>query len=370
MKLDIENLQSDNEKKAQIIDDLVSFAIKEPTIPLNEKCKPRIQMSMRCSDYPSALGKERGPKEAKPKIAHLIQYGFEVDVLEVLLYEIYEYIDKLFVVESQVTHFGSIKKPFVWPKLAKQKRFQRFLDKIVYFNISSQMINEYITKENIKDNIWKNEVAQEHLRFLLFLKWNKENGNYFNDNDIIGFGDTDEIPSFHNLLLMKKCHIKGTTDIGIWFTHGQKYKYKNSDFPVYGHPNTLGDPTYYLLKDAIQKSHPSRNRGKSKFYLLGGIHLTRYGYLPNMIFKDMTATESDGGSILEQLKNYSKKKMSLYEATKKIFFDDECRKKKKYFNLNENKLNKPPFMVPWIMQCNPLRYPSFLKEFPQDHRLK
>lgn len=375
MKLNVSKFQIGGQlsiqERSKIIEDLISFAIKEPTVPLNHTCKPQILMSTNCSDYPYGLGSQRGLNEPKPKIAHLIQYGFETDVLEILLSEIYDYVDKFFITESHVTHFKSIKKPLLWPLLAKQKRFKKYLNKIVYFNVTSQMIDEYAASEHIDtNNIWKNEAAQEHLRFSLFLKWNQDNGNYFNDDDIIGFGDTDEIPSFHNLILMKKCHIKGTTDIGIWFTHNQINKYLITCFHVRGHRNTLGDPTYWLLKDAIKNRHPSRNRGKSPYYLLGGVHLTRYGYLPSMILKGMTATESDGGgSYIINLRKYLELNMSLHEATKKIFFEDPVRKNIQYHDLDEKELNKPPFMMPWIMLCNPLRYPSFLKEFPPDQRL-
>lgn len=363
-------LQLSSEEKSEIINNLTLYVIKEPVIEINESCKRQIQMSTNCSDYPAALYGERGINDRKPKIAHLIQYGFETDVLEIILSEIYDFVDKFFIVESQVTHFKNVKKPLVWPLLSKQKRFQPYIEKIVYFNLSSEMIENYASEYDLsKDNIWRNENIQERLRFKLFLDWNKENDDYFKDDDIVGFGDTDEIPSFHNLILMKKCFLKGTTDIGIWFTHSQINKHWISDFPVRGYRDTFGDPTYWSLKDAIKNGFPSRKRGKSPFFLLGGIHLTRYGYLPSMILKDLTMTEYEGGSKLLKLREYLENDMSLYDATKKIFFNDRCRKDPRNIDLDENKLNCPPYMIPWIMQCNPLRYPSFLKEFPPDNRL-
>lgn len=360
-----------NEERSKIINNLIQYAIIEPTVPLNCSCKPEIQMSLKCEDYFLSFNGQRDPQAPKPKIAHLIQYGFETDVLEILLSEVYDYIDKFFIIESEVTHYQSIKKTLVWPLLSKQKRFQRYLDKVVYFNITYEMSDEYSKTMPIeqRNSIWRNELIQEQLRFKLFLQWNTNNGNYFTGDDIIGFGDTDEIPSFHNLILLKKCVMRGTTDVGIWFTFGQVNKYFNSDHPVLHHKDTLGDPTYWYLKDAIKKGNPSRNRGKSPFFVLGGIHLTHYGYLPNLILKDLSQTENDnGGVLLAVVQRLLKKKMTVKEVSK-IVFENIDVDFSKYSVLDSNRLNSPPFMVPWIMQCNPKRYPSFFNLDIPDNRI-
>ena len=327
-------------------------------------------MSLKCSDYPNALNPLT--PSPPPKIAHLIQYGFETDILEILLSEVYDQVDKFFIVESELTHFGQLTKPLVWPLLSRQTRFQPYLSKIVYLTITNEMIKKCISGLRSEDNKdqWGSENCQEILRFQLFLKWNQENGNYFTDYDIIGFGDTDEIPSFHNLILLKKCKMKGTTDIGIWFTFSQINKFLHSDFPVSEHPETLGDPTYWYLKDAKKDNSPSRNRGSSNYFLLGGIHMTRYGYLPNYILKDMTQTENEGSMTLAVVRRLLDKGKTIDETSRLIFFEDQARKSDKYMNLNSSMINKPPFMVPWIMQCNPLRYPSFLPDFPPDKRIE
>lgn len=359
-----------NEERSKIIDQLVQYAIIEPIIHLNDSCKPQIKLSLNCEDYPLSFNGTRYPQTPKPKIAHLIQYGFETDVLEILLSEIYDYVDKIFIAESEITHYQSIKKTLVWPLLSKQKRFQQYLDKIVYFHITSEMIEDYSKNLSNEDkfSIWKNEIIQEQLRFKLFLKWNENNNYYFRDDDIIGFGDTDEIPSFHNLILLKKCIMKGTIDIGIWFTFGQINKYFLSHHPIFNHKDTLGDPTYWYLKDAIKKGNPSRNRGKSPFFILGGIHLTHYGYLPNLILKDLSKTENEGSFLLAIVRRLLSRHATVEEISRKIFFDVESEAEN-YFDLPSEKLNHPPFMVPWIMQCNPLRYPSFFENYQPDHRI-
>ncbi len=82
--------------------------------------------------------------------------------------------------------------------------------------------------------------------------WNQNNGNYFRDSDIIGFGDTDEIPSRHTIHLLKHCQWRnnGPVDIGIWFPMGLVDQAFRTDFPVPGYPYTLGDPTFWTLRQA------------------------------------------------------------------------------------------------------------------------
>jgi hypothetical protein len=65
--------------------------------------------------------------------------------------------------------------------------------------------------------------------------------------------------------LMKHCEFRGpSVDVGIWFSPGDIADAFASDFPVPGHPFTLGDPTYYTVKSArLSKSIPTRQRGRS-----------------------------------------------------------------------------------------------------------
>src|ERR1700756_5408890 len=88
-----------------------------------------------------------------------------------------------------------------------------------------------------------------------------------------------------------------SVDFGIWFPFGHINQAFQTDFPIRGHPLTLGDPTYYKLQAAKAlaakkpNSFPSRRRGGSANFLLGGIHMTHYGYLPFQLVKSTTATE-------------------------------------------------------------------------------
>ena len=61
---------------------------------------------------------------------------------------------------------------------------------------------------------------QEATRWQGFMKWNNAT-RVFGDDDVLGFGDTDEIPSLENLNLLKHCKlIFPSVDIGTYFSFG------------------------------------------------------------------------------------------------------------------------------------------------------
>ena len=95
-------------------------------------------------------------------------------------------------------------------------------------------------KEGDRKNFWALEALQEQLRWEKIKEWNKYT-NTFSGNDVIGFGDADEIASRENVQLLKHCHLKAPSiDIGIWFPFGRFDQAYKSDFPITGHPYTLG----------------------------------------------------------------------------------------------------------------------------------
>ena len=94
--------------------------------------------------------------------------------------------------------------------------------------------------EGERDNYWALEALQERLRWEKIKEWNSYT-KIFGDDDIIGFGDADEITFRDNIQLLKNCPLKASSiDIGIWFPFGRMDQAFKSDFPVPGHPYTLG----------------------------------------------------------------------------------------------------------------------------------
>jgi len=312
-----------------------------------------------------------GPRTTPARVAHLIQFGGDADVLEVHLNEIYEIVDKFFILESVRTHYKNMSKELVWPILAQQPRFKKFLDKIVYFPVNDSLLASMVLDY---DGIWKNEHSQEKLRWKLFLQWNKEHNNYFKDDDVIGFGDTDEIAWAQNVLLLKNCQQKGVTDVGIWFTFGNlNKKMRGKWFFLRNSPFAYGDPTYFLLKDAKTfPGFPNRNRGRSPYNLVGGLHMTLYQYLPTILLKLHIMTEYDAFSRMKTLYKFIGKGDDIDQLQKhfsEFLSKDYPGRDDHVTNLAPGDLGKPPFIIPWYLKCNLNRFSTMTGHPIHDKRL-
>ncbi len=174
-------------------------------------------------------------------------------------------------------------------------RFRPFHDKIVHI-ILDDIESAPSRNDASAENMWFIEDTQERMRFSKFLEWNEKQADPFSDDDMIGFGDTDEVAWRDNVWLLKHCIPSNSAiDIGIWFPMGRIDHAFRTDFPVPGHPYTLGDPTYFTIKGAKEQmaggKPPSRNRGTSGSFLLGGMYMTRHRFLPFMILETITCTE-------------------------------------------------------------------------------
>lgn len=155
-----------------------------------------------------------------------------------------------------------------------------------------------------------------------------------------------------------------SVDFGIWFPFGHINQTFRSDYPISSHPLTLGDPTYYTLASAKKfvdgkpNEYPSRRRGRSKNYMLGGIHMTHYGYLPFQLVKHVTATEGGLRTLkdLQKLSKYLKdghiRSMEVdLAATPKLHM-------KKIIKVDlANPEMKEICILPWFYECNRERYP-------------
>lgn len=160
------------------IDELTYFIELEPLVPINENCQPpalSTPTEINCTRYPNAFtGVKRNDAV---KIGALLQFGFDVDVLEIHLNELYGVVDVFFIIESTHAHYGSIKKPLIWEHVQRQDRFLKF--PVVHFIIDDAEAFQAADKK------WSMEVLQERLRWKKFLEWNEQT-KYFGDKDIIG----------------------------------------------------------------------------------------------------------------------------------------------------------------------------------------
>lgn len=97
----------------------------------------------------------------------------ELDLLELRLEELYDYVDYFIIVESDHT-FTNIPKPYYFDD--SKQRYVRFMDKIKHVKLQS----------NKHDNPWQNEHEQRNGIILGY--------DGANDDDYIMVSDVDEIP--------------------------------------------------------------------------------------------------------------------------------------------------------------------------------
>ena len=223
---------------------LQAFVRQEPLVPINSTCKapPLIppetitcdQVNTIPSRPPSFNHLFQGKRDVPAKVGHAIQFGSDVDTLEIHLHELYDVVDKFFIVEMVIQHnmlFPT--KELTWDHVKKQSRFRKFQDKIVHIVLDDVAIAEmYATETN--ETIWKVEHFQEMYRWKRIQEWN-DYTKFFGPDDLIGFGDTDEIASRENIQILKHCHFSrhiASIDIGIWFPYGKFDQAFASDFPV------------------------------------------------------------------------------------------------------------------------------------------
>ncbi|EAL71237.1 hypothetical protein DDB_G0272170 [Dictyostelium discoideum AX4] len=345
---------------------LSTYLIEPPLVPIDESCQPEplppIDDSVCTSKYSRVFS---GKRDKPVKIGHMVQIGFDVDVLEIHLNELYDVVDHFFIIESTVTHYHKMLKPLIWEHVKFQDRFLKFKDKVVHLVLDD-------TDEENGKGLFDAESYQETRRWQKFLDWNKRT-NLYSDEDIIGFGDTDEISARINLHLLKNCQLKSgvdMVDIGIWFPYGPINQVFNPDFPVPSNPYTLGDPTYYTIKKAKSTTKaPSRNRGTSGHYMLGGMHMTHYGYLPFQMVKYLSCTEC-GITREDQITLFSndigkgdiqKLELRLLETK-----SDHAHRIRQLSSMDDF-FKKEVAILPWFYNCNRNRYPVW--ERKNDPRL-
>lgn len=171
---------------------LTPFLKMEPLVPINASCSaPPLPLpsDLKCENHGNAL--QGSLRSSIPKIGMLIQFGFDVDILEIHLNEIYDLVDQFFIIESSKSHFRTIQKPLMWEHVKSQPRFLKFADKITHFVVDDADVAEVkhffqsSTSLFYDLRIWKMEKLQEALRWNKFLRWNKAH-KFFQHYDLIG----------------------------------------------------------------------------------------------------------------------------------------------------------------------------------------
>jgi hypothetical protein len=292
----------------------------------------------------------------------MVQLGFDVDVLEIHLRELYDVVDYFFILESTRTHFKGVLKPLIWESVRLQERFALFGEKVVHI-ILDDVISSMPFSE--KNNIFALQNTQERILAEELLNWNSKQSQPLNSDDLIGFGDTDEVTDRLNVHLLKHCQIQADSiDIGIWFPMGRLNNAFRTDWPVPGYSYSLGDPSYLTLnhvKNVLSSGQtPTRGRGRSGHFLLGGMHMTRHQFVPFMMLNYASCGECEGFKDYQFLVNLKHVMISGdFPSIEKFWIDINMSPFKSRI-IPRDQL--PPEQtaivhIPWFLACQPERYP-------------
>ena len=125
-----------------------------------------------------------------------------------------------------------------WSEISTQPRFLKFREKVIHLVVDDA---DAAPVEILEDARWALEILQEKLRWEKIKQWN-DITKALKENDVIGFGDADEVTSRKNMQLLKYCPLKSRSlDIGIWFPFGRMDQAYMTDYPVSNaHKYTLG----------------------------------------------------------------------------------------------------------------------------------
>jgi hypothetical protein len=251
-----------------------------------------------------------------------------------------------------------------------QPRFNSFQEKVVHLVLDDAAA--FVDPD--PKAIFALEDLQEKARWESFLRWN-EHTAFFGPEDLVGFGDADEIASRENVNLLRNCEMIGhSVDIGSWFAWTRLDKAFRSDWPVHQAQTwTLGDPTYWTVASATEYSrkgdrYPTRMRGTSGYYLLGGIHMTDNGLLPFLLAKLIACSDcaDDIAKISKVLAPYfqqgkgniSRKGSSILDLTEKM--DRSLSLRDRFERVEDVKMDLgSAYYLPWYLKCNPERFPSW-----------
>jgi hypothetical protein len=202
---------------AEFVKWLTPWITGEPSRPLGVVQRPRpLRVDCQQKMYSHAL---TGRQLAEPiMVVDLVPFGFDIDLLEAHLLEIYDVVDVIILFEAPWTHQGVDKAMyFAESHQRTPERWQRFMDKLLIMQPSTKTLTAAQRSAAGADNgrSWdlENSMRTEPLQQLktsthpLAVKLRQHL-----DTAMILQHDGDEIPSASAVLHLKSCELKPSTD--------------------------------------------------------------------------------------------------------------------------------------------------------------
>ncbi|CBZ49782.1 conserved hypothetical protein [Neospora caninum Liverpool] len=360
---------------------------------------PHVTMEEFCEEARRVhRGAFTGKGRKKPvKIVDTIILGYDLDMLEVRLYELEHTVDYFVILESRHHTTGLFEKPLLFQQ--NRQRFARFLHKIVYFEFPVGLSLFFARRCMARflgdsDYCWHFEFTSRDILLWMLARFNEgldTAGNVHVSAPIIGLddlimtGDPDEIIRGDRLRHLKFCEPVEQPTLGWALVHypGHIDAMAAKEFGAQTGlstdvPHAIGplmDTFKYAAVKYLHRVADPRFLGhvflrhapsqlNPPLYLYGGWHMSDMSYLPFLMSKIPVDDVKPGyepwsvyqhlvngdldlaqRSVWEKFRDYRQVGASVIaadkvpEAYKDIGFGD----------------------VPWLMKCNPMRYPTWFR---------
>ena len=261
------------------------------------------------------------------KIVDSFLFFRELDLLEIRLKYLYDKVDKFIILEARQTFTGKL-KPYNFEN--NKQRFEKYLDKIIYFKIEDKHENydsviSYLKSKNTQShtkilNMLENHdhypkdglhwVLDTYHRESLHIAYDK----YLNDEDIVFLSDLDEIP---NIAIFEDIKLLDGDKPKVCQQHEFMYflnYYSNSDWlgTIFSQYKTIKDISLNNLRIDSKKT---RNIIDKEEYCNGGYHFTTIGSIEDIKvkIKSWTHQEFNTQGILNRLKYNIKTGQDIFE---------------------------------------------------------
>lgn len=243
------------------------------------------------------------------KIFDCFQLFNELDILEIRLDYLYEYVDYFVISESNQTHAGT-SKPLYFEE--NKHLFEKYLDKIIHikkeypveilnmgrlsnYDKESTLYNKISEIYDLEENEGQLKSYPTFCRDYLQREFCKFGLLECKDEDVILISDLDEIPTAEGLIYIRHNNFSKLT-----FMQGCYYYYINT----LAHTNWYGTCAvkYHETKD-VSLSHIRRERANYEKIVSGGWHFSFVGGLERVKTKIISYAhqEFNNPSVLDKI---------------------------------------------------------------------
>jgi len=281
----------------------------------------------------------RGTRSKPAHIIDVILFGYELDLLEIRLFELYEVVDEIVIWEGGFSQRGD-RKPLLFSR--NMERFERFSDKIIHIVQDDSDIPHMANprKENLKPGgNWGNEGRMRDHAIEGYIKY-KGGETKVPENHLLITGDLDEIPPAAGIQAFKYCKSPGPT--AAFYTTMYRFDLE--------HITPMKDWNGYWSQPMVTKIGLSYRHSRDHivpYSLYPGAHLNRCLPPAAISFKSLCLAEDGSvpknGDIMAEYHN-----------------------RRCHWLKNAKKPAQWPYpqYVPWFAKVNPERFPYL---FPSRH---